>query len=112
MRSPRRCYYSPTLEAVLHFPLVRWVSVGDEGVRTPISYIGGLTRDLNRLGEPTLAFGNSGLYVELSSALRVSAPIPPRFECQKSLLSVCSGTVLEMLKSVTVSIDRQKGSLA
>ena len=65
-----------------------------------------------RLGEPTLASDDSGLYVEMPSALRVSAPIPPRFECQKSILSVCSGTVLEMLKSATVSIDHQKGSLA
>jgi len=41
---------------------------------------------------------------------------PPRFRpdlcVKRSILSVCSGTVLEMLKSVTVSIGCERGSRA
>jgi hypothetical protein len=81
MSPPRRCYYPSGLEAVLQFSLARWVSVGDERVRTPIWHIGGLTRDLNRLVEPTLAVVESGSAIEFhtdTQPLRPdSAPLSP-----------------------------------
>jgi hypothetical protein len=110
--SPRRCYSEPTQEAVLQISHARWVCISEEEARPSITGIGDLTYNRNRLLEPTFLMSHLGLSVECKKPRHLAAPIPPRIVCQKSITSVCSGTVLEMLKSVTVSIGYVRKSLA
>jgi hypothetical protein len=71
----------------------------------------GTRSQVKRLLEPTFLAQDFGLSAEMQVTLKSPAPIPPRLGGKSSILSVCSGTVLEMLKRVTVSIVCERRSL-
>jgi hypothetical protein len=98
-----------------HAPSRRAASLGG-GVATLMNCLSERDHEMaqlwNRLLEPTFVMSHLGLSVECRVPRHWSAPISPRFVCQKSIMSMCSGTVPEMLKSVTVSIGDERKSPA